>query len=150
QIVHPRPGLARAIIPRSPPPAQPSPTQAWFGLATPPAEAAVLIGAKRYLDAEVRAKDGTEIPLLLQFLLISTQYFFPGVRWLAGAHPGLIFGFGASMLLSATASAFVCFLLARRYAFSRGATGGWTLLGLLFGWFGLALMLALHEWPARI
>jgi hypothetical protein len=148
QIVPPRPGFARAIIPRSPPPAQPSLTQAWFGLITPPAEAAVLLGTKRYLDREVRANQGTEIPLLLQFLLISMQYSFPGVRWLASTHPGLVFGFGMAMLLSAAVSALVCLLLARRYAFSRAAGLGWAFLGLLFGWNGLALMLALQEWPA--
>src|SRR5262249_53433426 len=140
QIVPPRPGLARAIIPRSPPAAQPSLVQAWFGLVTPPAEAAVLIGAEHYLEVEVRANAGTEIPLPLQFLLISTQYFIPGVRWLPRAHPGLILGFGTLMLLSATASALVCLLLARRYAFSRTRTFGWVLLEVLFGWIGLALM----------
>lgn len=150
QIVAPRPGLARHIILRFPPPAQPSTVQAWFGLVTPPAEAAVLMGAKGYLDLEARADNGTEVPVLLQFLLVWTQYFFPGVRWLPGAHPGLMFGFGTAMLLSAAASALVCVLLARRYAFSRAACTGWALLGMLFGWIGLGLMLALHEWPARI
>jgi hypothetical protein len=150
QIVPPRPGLARAIIPRFPPPVQPSPVQARFGLVTPPAEAAVLMGAQRYFESGVRAGDGKEIPLALQFLLTSTQYFLPGVRWLPRAHPGLMLGFGASMLLSAAASALVCFWLARRYAFSGARSVGWALVGMLFGWMGLALMLALQEWPARI
>ena len=43
-----------------------------------------------------------------------------------------------------------CFLMARRYAFSRGRLLVWALCGLLFGWAGLALMLALQEWPACI
>ena len=150
QIVPPRPGLARAIIPRSPPPAQPSLVQAWFGLVTSPAEAAVLMGAKGYLDSEVRANTGTEIALPLHFRLVSTQYFLPGVRWLPRAHPGLMVGFGASMLLSAAASAVICLLLARRYAFSGPRSAGWALLGMLFGGMGLALMLALQEWPAHI
>jgi hypothetical protein len=150
QIVPPRPGLARAIIPRSPPAAQPSLAHARFGLVAPPAEAVVLIGAKRYLDSEVRAMNGKEIPLPLQFLLTSTQYSFPGVRWLPRGHPDLILGFGVSMLLSAAASALVCSCLARRYAFSGPRHLGWTLLGLFFGWIGPALMLALQEWPARI
>jgi hypothetical protein len=150
QIVPPRPRLARTIIPRSPPPAQPSLAQARFGLVTPPAEAAVLMGAQRYLESEVRAGNGKEIPLALQFLLTSTQYFLPGVRWLPRAHLGLMLGFGASMLLSAAVSALVCFWLARRYAFSGAWSVGWALAGMLFGWMGLALMLALQEWPARI
>jgi hypothetical protein len=150
QIVPPPPGLARAIIPRSPPAVQPSLVHARFGLVTPPAEAAVLMGTKQYLDSDVRANQGTEVPLLFQFLLVSTQYFLPGVRWLPRAHPELMFGFVASMLLSAAGSALVCFLLARRYAFSGARKVGWTLLGLLFGWIGLALMLAVQEWQARI
>jgi hypothetical protein len=149
QIVPPRPGLARAIIPRSPPAVQPSFVQARFGLVTPPAEAAVLLGAKWYVEREVRDSSGKEAPLLLQFLLTTTQYFLPGVRWLPSAHPGLMLGFGAWMLASATASAVVCWWLARRYAFSGARTAGWALGGLLFGWVGLALMLALQEWPAR-
>jgi hypothetical protein len=56
----------------------------------------------------------------------------------------------ALILLSALACALACLLLARRYAFSRGRLLVWALCGLLFGWAGLALMLALQEWPARI
>jgi hypothetical protein len=54
------------------------------------------------------------------------------------------------ILLSATASALGCFLLARRHAFSRARRIGWALVGFCFGWVGLLLMLALQEWPARI
>jgi len=150
QMVTPRPGLARAIIPRSPPPVQPSPAQAWFGLVTAPAEAAVFMGTKRYLDREVRANQGREIPLLLQFLLTSAQLFIPGLRWLPQAHPGLMFGFGASMFVTAAVSALVCFLLARRYAFDRVGSLSWTLCSFLFGWMGLVTLLALPDWPARI
>jgi hypothetical protein len=36
-----------------------------------------------------------------------------------------------------------------KYAFSRARALGWMLLGFFFGWIGLALMLAIQEWPAR-
>ena len=48
------------------------------------------------------------------------------------------------------ACALACLLLARRYAFSRGRLLVWALCGLLFGWAGLLLMLAVEEWPARV
>jgi hypothetical protein len=88
--------------------------------------------------------------LLLPFLLAMTQFFLPGVRWLPGAHPGLVFGNAALMLLTAGVSALVCFLLTRRYAFSRLHCLGWALCGLLWGPVGLLLLLALQDWPARI
>lgn len=58
--------------------------------------------------------------------------------------------FAAPSLLSAAACALICFLLARRYAFSHARRIGWALGGLLFGWVGLQLMLAVQEWPARV
>jgi hypothetical protein len=33
---------------------------------------------------------------------------------------------------------------------SRRGCLGWSLCGLLFGWAGLVLLLALQEWPARV
>jgi hypothetical protein len=150
QQVTPRPGLARQIVPRSPPPVQPARTQAWSGLLTSPAEAAVLVGSKRYLDSEVQENSGTEVSLTHQVLLVTTPFFIPGVRWLPRTHPDLVFGFAALMLVSAGACALGCFLLARRYAFSRSACIGWALVGIFFGWVGLLLMLAIEEWPARV
>jgi hypothetical protein len=150
QVVPPRPGLAREIIPRSPPPVQPSSTQAWLGLVTPPVEAAILVGTKTYLDSEVRKNNGSEVWLLHQFLLVTIACFIPGVRWLPGTHLGLIYGFSALMLVSALACALACFMLARRYAFSGAGRIGWTLVGFFFGWVGLLVMLAVQEWPARI
>jgi hypothetical protein len=150
QEVTPRPGLARHIVPRSPPPVQPARTQAWSGLLTPPAEAAVVVGSKAYLDSRVQANNGTEVSVTHQVLLVTTPYFIPGLRWLPRAHPGLVFGFAALMLVSAGACALGCFLLARRYAFSRARRIGWAMVGFLFGWVGLVLMLALQECPARI
>jgi hypothetical protein len=54
------------------------------------------------------------------------------------------------MLLSAILSAILCLALARRLALSRGHSAVWVAIGFCFGWTGLALMLALHEWPARV
>jgi hypothetical protein len=149
RMVPPLPGGAREITPPMPP-VEASPAHAAFGLVASPAEAAVLVGTRRYLESEVRADDGTRMTILLQFLIGITQFFIPGVRWDPGAHTGLVWGFAALMLLSAAACALVCFLLARRYSFSRAGCLGWALCGLLFGLAGLLLMLALQEWPARI
>jgi hypothetical protein len=149
QAVPPRPGGARATGPREPG-NEPSFTPALSGLVTPPMEVAVLVSTTRYFMSEVRDNQGTEAAPLLGFLLFTTQFFLPGVRWHAGAHPGLVSGFAVLITLTALASALVCLLLARRHAFSRPRCVGWALLGLSFGWVGLALMLALEEWPARV
>jgi hypothetical protein len=150
QEIAPRPGFAHGITPRAPPPVEAGPIHAWFGLATGPAELAFLLGAINYLVADVRESNGTQISVALQVLLVTTQYFIPGVRWNPNAHLGLVFGFAALMLMSAVVSALVCYLLARRYAFSRAQRLGWSLCGLAFGPIGLLLMLALQEWPPRV
>jgi hypothetical protein len=147
--VPPRPGGARAVGPRDPF-NEPSFTSGVAGLFTPPAEAAVVVGTTRYLVSDAKANQDTEYVLPLRFLLFTTQFFIPGVRWNPSTHPGLVFGFGGLMLFSAVVCAFACYLPARRYSFSRAGVIGWTLLGFFFGWVGVALMLALHEWPARI
>jgi hypothetical protein len=54
------------------------------------------------------------------------------------------------VLLNAAISAAICFLLARRFAFSRGRCLAWSLCGLLFGPCGPLLMLAVEQWPARL
>jgi hypothetical protein len=149
QVVPPRPGGAREVTPPLPP-VEASPARAWFGLATSPAESAVLVGTTRSLEAEVRGNNGTEMALLLQFLFATTQLFLPGVRWDPGAHAGLVWGFAALTLLSSAVCALACLLLARRYCFSRTRCLGWSLCGFLFGATGLLLMLAVQEWPARI
>jgi hypothetical protein len=149
QQVTPRPGFPREIKPRTPP-VQASLAHAWLGFLTAPAEAAFLVGTTRHLLSEVRDSRGTEIPLALHVLIVTTQFFIPGVRWFAPAHPGLVYGFGALMLLSALVCAIICLVLARRHAFSRPSSAGWVLLGFAFGWVGLGLMLAVQEWPARI
>jgi hypothetical protein len=147
--VPPRPGGARWIGPRD---AfnEPSFASGLGGLITSPAEAAALVGTTRYLSSEAEANKDTEYVLPLRFLLYTTQFFIPGVRWNPSAHPGLVYGFAGLMLLSSVVCAFACFLPARRHSFSRAGVIGWTLLGFFFGWLGVALMFALHEWPARI
>jgi hypothetical protein len=149
QEVPPRPGAGRQIRPPTIL-AEPSPINVLAGPITPLAEAAVLVGTTKTVESEVRGNDGTEVPLLLRFLVFTTQYFLPGVRWDPQAHAGLVFGFAALMLLSAVASAVVCFLLARRFAFSRVRCIGWSVCGFVWGPVGLLLMLALQDWPARI
>jgi hypothetical protein len=132
------------------PEVEPSYGQALFGLVTPPAEAAVLFGTTHKLFADVRANNGTEMWLLLQFLVFADNYFIPGGGWYVPPDRGMLVAFTALMLLSAAACALGCFLLARRYSFSGARRLGWGLCGLLFGPTGLLLMLALQEWPARI
>jgi hypothetical protein len=149
QEVPPLPGAARQIVPPTIL-VEPSPAQAWSGLVTPPAEAAALVGMRKHVESGVRENQGTEVPICLRFLIFTTQHFIPGVRWNTSTHPGLVFGFAGLMLFSSLVCAFACFLPARRYCFSRAAVAGWTGLGFLFGWVGVALMFALHEWPARI
>jgi hypothetical protein len=129
---------------------EPSQALAWFGPVTSPAEAAFFTATRRHLESEVRDSGGTQTPLLLQFLLVTTQYFVPGVRWDWRAHAGLVYTYGALMLLSAVTCAAACFVLGRRFALSRRGCLGWSLGGLLFGLAGLLLLLALHEWPARV
>jgi hypothetical protein len=147
--VPPRPGGARAIGPREPY-NEPSFTPGLAGLITPPAEASAIKGSTRYLVSEAEANHDTEYVLPLRFLLFTTQFFIPGVRWNPSAHPGLVSAFSGLMTLSAAVCALVCFALARRHSFAAGSRAGWAVLGLVFGWVGLVLMLALHEWPARI
>jgi hypothetical protein len=149
KAVPPRPGGARPTGPREPF-NEPSFTPALAGLVTPPAETAVLVGTTQTLLAKARGKRDTETELLLPFLLFTTQFFIPGVRWDPGAHAGLVFGFAALTVFSALLCALACLLLARRYAFSRGRCMGWSMMGFFFGWEGLVLLLALLESPACI
>ena len=149
KTVPPRPGGAREITPPMPP-VEPSSAHVWFGLVTAPAEAAILKGSMNALQSEVHESNGSEMALLLPFLFALTQFFLPGVRWLPGAHPGLVFGNATLMVLAAGVFAFVCLVLTRRHAFSHLRCFGWALCGLLWGPVGLLLLLALQEWPARV
>jgi hypothetical protein len=147
--VAPRPGLARETQPRTPP-VEASAVHAWSGLLTSPVEAALLVGATRHGLSEVRASRGAETGVMLQVLIATTQYFLPGVRWYTPGHTGLVLGCGVTMFFVALVCGLACLVLARRHAFSRASIVGWALLGCMFGSVGLVLMLALHEWPARI
>jgi hypothetical protein len=149
QDVPPQPGGTRKVTPNLPI-VDPTGQIAWFGLVTPPAEAAFLLGTMRQLESGVRSDNGADVPLLLRFLYPTTQYFVPGGRWDLGAHASLVLGFAALMLASSVVCALVCFLIPGRYAFSLTRRAGWSLCGFLFGPTGLLLMLALQEWPARI
>ncbi len=149
QAVPPRPGGAHDL---SPPVvrAEASTINMVAGAVTAPAQTAVLLGTTRSLESGVRRANNAEVPLLLRFLIVATQYFIPGVRWDARAHLGLVYGFWALSLLSAAVCALGCFLLARRALSSRTHCLGWALCGLLFGPVGLLLMLALQERPAHV
>jgi hypothetical protein len=123
--------------------------QALFGLATPLSEAVVLVGAWRQLRAEARAQGGIRKPVLLHSL-DNIKYFIPGTAPDKVPPKLLVPGYVALILLSASASALGCLFLARRAAFSRFRCAGWATVGLLFGWVGLVLMLAVQDWPARV
>jgi hypothetical protein len=141
--------LARRLLP-PPPRVKPSYAEVLFGLATPPTEAAALVGSSWYWRWEARSTGSTEEPVLSRLSEDWIGFFLPDAVWRADTGSGLFLGFTALSLLSSSACALVCFLLARRYAFSRARRIGWALCGLLFGWVGLVLMLTLQEWPARI
>jgi hypothetical protein len=141
--------LARREL--SPPPrAEPSSAEALFGLATSPTEAVTLVGGSRSLRWKARSTGGKDQPLLLELLEAWIGYFIPEAVWRTAPGDDLFLGFSALSLLTSAACALVCFLLARRYAFSGARCLGWALCGLLFSWVGLVLMLALQEWPARV
>ncbi len=112
-------------------------------------EAAALVGASRYLRWEARRKGGTRKPVLLHYLE-NSRYYIPGTSVFEETPSGLVPGYLALIVLSAAASAMGCWLLARRYAFSRGRSIMWALVGFFFGWVGWLLMLVLQQWPARV
>ena len=149
QEVPPRTGYAHDMLPHVPF-VHPSPARAWFGPVTGPAEAAKLLGTAKYFINEVRSEGGGTMYLPLQVTLVTAQHFVPGVRWSASEHPGMVTTYTVLMLASALASGLGCYVLARRYAFSRVRRALWLSAGLVFGPLGLLLMFALQEWPARI
>src|SRR5262249_28609992 len=113
--------------------AEPSYRQVLFGLVTSPVEAGVLVGTMRYPFAAFPASQGTEMAMSYQFLAATTTFFIPGAGWNMRLEGSLVSGYLALMLLSAAACALVCFLLARRYSFTRLQCLGWSLCGLMFG-----------------
>jgi hypothetical protein len=123
--------------------------KALFGAVTPMAEAAALVGASRYLRSEARRKGSTRKLVLLEYLE-NSRYYIPGTSAFEVAPSGLVPGYVGLIALSGAASAMGCWLLARRYAFSRGRSIMWALVGFFFGWVGWLLMLVLQQWPARV
>jgi hypothetical protein len=140
--------ISRRTLPR-PAAVEQSYSQALFGLATPPAELASVLPASWFLRSVARSTGNTERWVLLEFLEMSIRAI-PESVWSMETSDGLFRAFVGLTLLSAAACALVCFLLARRYAFSRARCIAWALCGFIFGWTGLALMLVLADWPARI
>lgn len=140
--------IAHRSLPPIPYP-QASYSQALFGLVTPMTEAATLVEARRHLRAEARLQGGTRKSLLIHNL-DNVKYYVPATAPDKATPSGLIPAYLTLMLLSATASALACFLLARRYAFSRARRVGLAIIGFLFGWVGLILMLVVQEWPVRV
>jgi hypothetical protein len=140
---------ARRTVPPRPLNAPP-PGLALFGLATPPAEAALIALATKEFVTAARRKQGLEIPPAVFFLAVPTQFFIPGAGANTEAAGGVVAAYRAAIALAALACAAVCFLLARRHSFSRAGRLGWGLCGLLFGPAGFLLMLAVQQWPARI
>jgi hypothetical protein len=147
--------LARRAVPPFPYPAS-SYANALFGLVTPMTEAGTLVGASMLTRAADRA-DGSIHKSSLLDNLENIAYYIPGTSTMAttfspATQPGvgLIPGYVVLILLSAAACAFVCFQRAHRHAFSSALCIGWAMIGFLFGWVGLVLMLVLQEWPAHI
>ena len=122
---------------------------ALFGAVTPMTEAAVLVGASHFLRWDARRKGSTRKPVLLNYLE-NSRYYIPGTSAFEVTPSGLVPGYLALIVLSAAASAMGCWLLARRYAFSRGRSIMWALVGFFFGWVGWLLILVLQQWPARV
>src|SRR5262249_17277097 len=110
--------IARRTLPPRPHVGQ-SPARALFGLATPPAEVTTLVGTTRSLRAEARRTYGMEVWVLGELLEMWIVHFIPAAVYSLNTTSGLLFGFAALTLVSAAVCAVVCFLLGRRYAFSR-------------------------------
>jgi hypothetical protein len=117
-----------------------------FGVATPVVEVTSLVGAIRYGGSNAQPVTNP----LLRFLADVTESLVPGGSWTLGTGEGPVLAFEILTLLSAATCALVCFLLARRHAFSRARCICWAVCGFLFGPVGVLLMLALQEWPARV
>jgi hypothetical protein len=113
-------------------------------------ELTILVEATDYLFSKARLNGSMKLSPLLNNLVWKTEYVIPGVGSDAGMEGGSIVAFRGLILLSAAICAPACFFFARRYSFSSARCVGWALYGFLFGWVGLALMLSLQEWPARI
>jgi hypothetical protein len=136
--------------PPSRPAVEPPFARVLFGLVTPGTEVAALAGALRYMRSEARASGDLGKWVLLDLSEEWVPEYIPGTERRAGASRDLIPAYVTLVVLSSVLCAAVCFLLARRYAFSSARCAGWALAGLLLGWVGLVTMLAVQEWPARV
>lgn len=141
--------LARRSLPRIAE-AERSPALALFGLATPMTEVTTLVGVTRYLRGHARETHGAQTSVLVEMLEMWIGNFIPMAVYRGDTSSGVFFGFTTSMLLSATLCGLGCFLLGRRYAFTRSRRLFWLVCGFLYGPVGLLLMLALQDFPARI
>jgi hypothetical protein len=128
---------------------RPSSVEALFGLATPPAEVATLVGTSWGLRRQARLTGGREEWVLLE-RLEEWINFIPLPLWRLDTASGLFFGYIALSVVSAAGCALVCFLLGRRFDFTSARCLGWVMCGVLFGWTGLVLMLVLQDWPVRV
>jgi hypothetical protein len=149
QVIPARPGKAHAIKPPIPL-VDACGAQIGSGIITSAAESAALVGMTNSFVSNVKESDGADFPLALYWLIVTTQLFLPGVRWFAPSHPGVAYGFVGVMLLAALVSAVACYGMARRHALSRARRMGWTLAGFVLGLVGVALMISLQDWPARV
>jgi hypothetical protein len=140
--------IARRAVPHRPLIGSSS-AQVLLGLVTPMAEAAIFVGATEDLCSGNGWNGGEEVRLLPFALAEIAQFFVPGVGLDRAAEGSIALAFRGLILLAATVCALICYLLARRYAFSLAGCIGWALWGLLFGLVGLLLMLSLQEWAAR-
>jgi len=132
------------------PPVEPPSARVLFGLVTPASEVGGLVGALRHMRLEARESRDQGRWVLLELSEEWIPEYIPGTERRAGASPDLIPAYAFLVVASSVVCALICFLLARRYAFSRARRAGWALVGLLFGWLGLVTMVAIQEWPARI
>jgi hypothetical protein len=141
--VPPRAGAVRDGI-------RPSAFHAFSGLVTSPVELIGLVGAKARLDSAARAENREETSRSQQFLTDTMQLYIPGITWDSRARPGLGLAFAGLMLLASVCSCASCLVLARRSAIAAAQRIQWAACGLLFGPYGLLLMVSLLDRPALV
>jgi hypothetical protein len=129
----------------------PSKRQPAFGAVTSPAEAAVLLWALSDSLFGPRPDSVREISQFSSMLFTIVGKVIPDPLELKLERPGKrLLLFGALMLTTAAICAALCLVLSHRLAFSHWRCLAWGLFGLLFGPIGVLLMVAVHDWPARI
>ncbi len=141
--------LAHRTLPPVPFPAA-SYAKALFGLVTPMTEATNTGRSGASAAPEARLRGGTRKPVLLSYLE-NSKYDIPGEPRRTKVTPGgLVSGYVALIhaLGGVCGSPVSCWLAALPFP-ALPCSIGWAVLGFLFGWVGLVLMLVLQEWPAR-